>query len=99
MSGRLEPWGSFPWIMLAGPHSFYHFRLRDTAVSFLIPFSMRSHQDATHHVPRVGGFVEPEMLVITTGAATQAAEHPRTDRRTAPHTCTRSYLPKVNTAS
>lgn len=99
VSGRLESWGCFPWIMLAGPHIFYHFRLRDTAASFLIPFLIRSHQDATYHVPRAGSFVEPEMLIITTDAATQAAEHPRTDRRTAPHTYTRSYLLKVNTAS
>lgn len=104
VSRRLEPWGWFPWIMLADPHKFYHFPLRAAAASFLIPFLIRSLQDATRHVLRVGGFVEPEMMVIATGglsqpAATQAAVHPRTDRRTPPHTHTRSYLPGVNTES
>lgn len=75
--------------MLADPQEFYHLSLRDTAASFLTPFLMRSHQEATRVVPRVGGFVEPEMMVIATGGLTQptaaqAAEHPRTDRRTPP---------------
>lgn len=98
VSGRLETWGWFPWIMLADPLKFYHFRLRATAVSFPTPFLIRSHQDATRHVPRVGGFVEPEMMVIATDgltqpAATRTAVHPRKDRRTPPHTYTHSYLP------
>ena len=86
-SGRLEPWGRFPWILLAHPHEFYRFRLRATAASFLTPFLIRSQQEATRHVPRVGGFVEPQAMVIATAGLTQpaaarAAVHPRTDRRT-----------------
>lgn len=66
VSGRLEPRGWFPWIMVADPHKFYHFRLPDAAASFLTPFLIRSYEDAPRHVPRVGGFVEPGMTVIAT---------------------------------
>lgn len=75
--------------MLADPQEFYHLSLRATAVSFLTPFLMCCHQEAPRLVPRVGGFVEPETMVIATEgltqpAAAQAAEHPRTDRLTPP---------------
>lgn len=78
VSGRLEPWGWLPWIMLAHPHKFYHFRLQATATSFLTPYLILSHQDASRHVHRVGGFVEPEMMVITTdgcGTSTHGQTH------------------------
>lgn len=80
--------------MVADPQEFYHLRLRVTAASFLSPFLIHSHQEATRLVPQVGGFVEPETMVIATEALTQPAaaqgvEHPHTDRRTAPaHTHT-----------
>lgn len=90
--------------MLADPHKFCHFRLQAAAAFFLTPFLIRSCQDATRRVPRVGGFVEPEMMVIATDgasqpAAAQAAVHPRTDRRTPIHTYTCSYFPRANTES
>lgn len=104
VSRRREPWGWFPWITPADPHKRDHFRLRAAAASFPTPSLIRSPQNATRHVPGVGGFVEPEMMVIATdglspSAAARAAVRPRTDRRTPPHTYTRGYLPRVNIES
>lgn len=65
--------------MLAHPQEFYHLRLRVTAASFLTPLLMRSHQEATRPVPRVGGFVEPDTMVIATeGTGCPTAPHGQT---------------------